>query len=215
MKKLCLFDLDGTIIEPHTAITKGVQYALASFGIEVEDRNQLNHFIGPPIRDSFRESYNFTEKNDLDALADKYFEYFTMQGIYENFLYPGAEEMLQSLRDAGFMLVIATSKLTDNSVKIAEYLKFEHYFDLIVGCNADGSRSIKKDIIEFILNEVKGEYLPVMIGDRKYDLIGAREAKIKGIGVTWGYGSREELEAEKPDLIVDTMDELVRVLVAN
>ena len=216
MNKLCLFDLDGTLIDPHTAITKGIQYALASVGIEVTDRNQLNPFIGPPLRDSLREFYNFTDADEIERLVCKYHEYFSENGIYENTLYPGVIEMLEQLKDAGCTLTIATSKLMVNAVKIAEYLKFDQYFDLIIGCELDGSRSRKCEIIDYILAAIDPvrENFPVMIGDRKYDIIGAREMGIDSIGVTWGYGSKEELEKENPTLIAESIEELLHTIIS-
>ena len=214
MKKLCLFDLDGTLIDPHTAITKAAQYALALEGIKIADRNELNPLIGPPLRDSLRELYNFTDPEQIERIVDKYREYFLEKGIYENELYPGVIDMLKQLKNAGLTLTIATSKLMISAQKIAEYLEFDKYFDLIIGCEYDGARSHKSEVIDYILDKLdpNKQCSPVMIGDRKYDIIGAKEMGIDSIGITWGYGSREELEMESPGLIVDSVEELGRVL---
>ena len=214
MNRLCLFDFDGTLIDPHTAITTAAQYALATEGINVMDRNELNPFIGPPLRDSLQEFYNITDQEKIERIVDKYREYFLEHGIYQNKLYPGVIAMLQQLKDAGLTLAIATSKLMQSAQKIAEYHEFDHYFDLIIGCEYDGTRSRKSEIIDYILTRLDPErrYSPIMIGDRKYDIIGAREMEIDSIGVTWGYGSREELERENPTLIVDSVEALSRVL---
>ena len=214
MKKLILFDLDGTLIDPHTAITKAMQHALALEGIEIVDRNQLNPFIGPPIRDCLRELYNMTDTEKIERIVSNYREYFLEKGIYQNTLYPGIIHMLQQLKDAGLTLTIATSKLMVSAKKIAEYLEFDHYFDLIIGCEYDGTRSHKREVIDYILDELdpKRQYSPVIIGDRKYDIIGARETGIESIGITWGYGSREELAQEHPTLIVDSVETLCRTL---
>jgi len=215
MKKLCLFDLDGTLIEPHTAITKGVQYAMAFEGIEIVDRNTLNPFIGPPLRDSLRTCFDITDAEQIERIVSNYRDYFLEKGIYENELYPGIIDMLEQLKDAGCVLAIATSKLMLSAQKIAEYLQFDHYFDLIIGCEFDGTRSHKSEVIDYVLKALDPhrQHAPVMIGDRKYDIIGAREMGIDSIGITWGYGDREELEKEQPTLILDSVAELGRVLV--
>ena len=216
MKKLCLFDLDGTLIDPHTAITTGFQYALRSVGIEVEDRNQFNAYIGPPLQDAFRAFHHFTDA-EVDRLVGKYREYFTENGIYQNHLYPGIIEMLNHLKAADMTLTIATSKLKDFAERIAKHLDFDGYFDAIVGCELDGTRGRKREVIDYILQafDPDRQYAPVMIGDRKYDIIGAREMGIDSIGITWGYGSREELEQENPTMIVDSVEELCQVLVSG
>jgi len=191
-----------------------MQHALALEGIEIVDRNQLNPFIGPPIRDCLRELYNMTDTEKIERIVSNYREYFLEKGIYQNTLYPGIIHMLQQLKDAGLTLTIATSKLMVSAKKIAEYLEFDHYFDLIIGCEYDGTRSHKREVIDYILDELdpKRQYSPVIIGDRKYDIIGARETGIESIGITWGYGSREELAQEHPTLIVDSVETLCRTL---
>lgn len=212
-KRLCLFDLDGTLIDPFNAITTGIQHGLRSVGVDVEDRRQLTQFIGPPIRDSLREYGNFTE-DEIELIVSNYRAYFAEKGIYENTLYPGVVDMLKQLKDAGYTLSIATSKLESSAVAILKYLEFGQYFDLVVGCEADGTRSHKSEVIKSVLDELdpNRQYLPVMIGDRKYDIIGAREMGIDSIGVLWGYGSREELMAEAPGVIVGSVGELREVL---
>jgi len=216
MKNLCLFDLDGTLIDPYTAITKGVQHALRTIGFDIADRNELRRFIGPPLRDSLQEiNPKFTD-TDIDEIVSKYREYFLEFGIYENHLYPGVIEMLDRLKEAGLPLAIATSKWRVSAQKIAEYLKFGHYFDHIIGCEADGTRSSKAEVISHVLSlyDLKNESAlkPIMIGDRKYDIIGARETNVPCIGITWGYGSKKELQAENPWLIVDSIEELCDIL---
>ena len=105
---LCLFDLDGTLTDPKEGITKSVAYALGSFGMHTNDLDELKKFIGPPLRDSFREYYGFTESEAEVAVA-KYREYFSETGIYENVIYGGTIGMLERLKDFGITMVIATS----------------------------------------------------------------------------------------------------------
>ena len=213
MKRLCLFDLDGTLIDPHTAITTGVQVAMKEVGVDIPDRNQINHFIGPPIRDSIRTMGNFTDE-EIERVVDKYREYTFEKGIYQNTLYSGIIDMLERLKSEGFTLTIATSKMLIMANQIADNLKFSQYFDLIMGCEPDGTRSRKSEVINAVLERYKNPIKPVIIGDTKYDIIGAKEAGISSIGVTWGYGSFEELQTAGADIIVDSMDELYGVLLS-
>ena len=215
MKKLCLFDLDGTLINPYDAITKGAQFALASAGIKIPDRSLLTTFIGPPFRDSVRENYDLTE-NQIESVYIKYLEYFSDKGIYENTLYPGVIDLLEFLKKKGFILVIATSKLMVNAQKIADYLEFSSYFDMIIGSERDGRRSRKRDIINYILAAKPGyeKNSTVMIGDRKYDIIGAKETGIDSIGCMWGFGSREELEQAGATWIANSIKDLNILLTA-
>ena len=215
MKDLCLFDLDGTLTDPKEGITKSVSYALNSFGIQVASLDDLVTFIGPPLRDSFRKYFHFTEK-ETEIAVGKYREYFSETGIFENFLYQGVSEVLEQLKAHGITMVIATSKPTVFAKKITEHFGIRKYFDLIAGSELDGTRSRKSEVIDCALNLVDPlrKKLPVMIGDREHDIIGARETGIDSIGVTWGYGSRMELEAAKATRIVDNPNEMCRVILS-
>jgi len=216
MKKLYMFDLDGTLIDPHTAITKGIQFALSHIGIHVDDRNELNCFIGPPIRDSLREFYQIDDPATVEPLVEKYLEYFAKNGIYENSLYSGVLTMLETLQATDCILTIATSKLMTNAIKIAKHLQFSHYFEQIIGSELGGGRSQKVEVISHLLSltDPKNEHLAIMIGDRKYDIIGAKKAeqalnrRIISIGCTWGYAAPNELKTENPDFIANNIAEL-------
>lgn len=216
MKDLCLFDLDGTLTDPKEGITKSVSHALKSFGIVVPDLNELTIFIGPPLRDSFRKYYNFSETEAETAVA-KYREYFSETGIFENSLYEGVIDMLTRLRDNGIKIVIATSKPTVYAEKIAEHFGFKKFMGLVAGSELDGTRSRKSEVIEYALSIIDPERkkMPVMIGDREHDIIGAKEIGIASIGVTWGYGSRSELEEAWATKIVASPNELCRLILEN
>ena len=213
MKTLCLFDLDGTIINPKEGITKSVQYALKFFSIEITNLDELQKFIGPPLRDSFREFYNFSEK-ETEKAVEKYREYFSEKGMYENTLYPGIIDLLKQLKTDGIVLAIATSKPTFFADKIAEHFNFKRYFDFIAGSELDGARSRKSEVIEYALDIIdpKRKKSPIMIGDRKHDIIGAKETGIESIGVTWGYGSHIELEESNATWIISSPKELYSIV---
>ena len=213
MYNLCLFDLDGTLTDSQVGITKSVDHALRFFGIQVVDLDELKKFIGPPLRDSFRQYCNFTEA-EVEKAIHLYREYFSETGIYENRLHDGVIEILSRLKAEGVQMVIATAKLTAYAERIAEYFHMSQYFDLVAGSELDGVRSRKGEVINYILNMIDPDRKKsaVMIGDSKHDMVGGREADIDTIGVTWGYGSRSELEEAKAMRIVDSFSELCDVI---
>lgn len=211
--KIILFDLDGTISDPKIGITKSVQYALRKMDTEEDNLDQLECFIGPPLQVSFAENYHFDEKAVAKAI-EFYRERFVEKGMFENELYPEIPELLKELKEQGLILVVATSKPTVFAEVILEYFKIAHLFDHIVGSNLDGTRTAKNEIIQYILEQYKTRELKefIMIGDRKHDLIGANNCGIDAMGVTYGYGSYEELNAYRPKHMVDSVKELKDVL---
>ncbi|MCL2373529.1 MAG: HAD family hydrolase [Defluviitaleaceae bacterium] len=213
MYNLCLFDLDGTLTDPKVGITKSVKHALAHFGIEVPSLDALEKFIGPPLRDSFREFYGFTPEEAELAVA-KYREYFPTKGIFENELYPGIMETLAKLQAHNITMAMATSKPTIYAEIIAEHFGFKRYFTAIIGSELDGRRGKKSEVIEYVLETLdpKRQMKPIMIGDRNYDIIGANETAISSIGVTWGYGSQAELAAAGATFIAGSPGELSEII---
>jgi phosphoglycolate phosphatase len=209
-----LFDLDGTLTDPKLGITKSIQYSLKHFGIIEEDIDSLKKFIGPPLKDSFIEYYNFSNEDANNAI-EKYREYFSEIGIFENRLYQGIKELLNTLHNEKKNLIIATSKPTVFAERILEYFKIHRYFNLVVGSNLDGTRSKKGEVISYVLKQYKCEAKNkiIMVGDRKYDIIGAKEAEIDSVGVLYGYGSIIELKGENPNYIVKNIDELKEILI--
>lgn len=211
-----LFDLDGTITDPMIGITKSVQYALAYYGIEVRDLKELISFIGPPLVDSFQEKYQFDEKKALEAV-DKYREYFSVTGIYENEVYDGMQTFLQELKNYGYRLSIATSKPEVYAKQIIEYFNLSPYFSGIYGSELDGTRKAKADVIAYAMEKLRitAKDDVVMVGDRKHDIIGAHANHLKAIGVLYGYGDKKELEEYYADWIVSDLEELKQVILTN
>lgn len=211
--KVILFDLDGTLTDPKIGITKSVQYALAKFGIEEPDLDKLIPFIGPPLVESFQEFYSL-DKEQAQTAVGYYREYFTKAGMYENAVYPGIKELLAKLKSAGKELIVATSKPTVFSEKIIEHFGLTQFFTAIVGSNLDGSRIHKDEVIAYALHDLTDVVYDkvIMVGDRKHDIIGAQKNGIASIGVTYGYGTREELEQAKPALLTATVEELGKLL---
>ncbi|UAL47856.1 HAD family hydrolase [Sutcliffiella horikoshii] len=214
--KIILFDLDGTLSDPKEGITKSVQYALEKMDIVEPDTDRLETFIGPPLQVSFAEYYGFDEKESIRAI-DFYRERFKEKGMFENVLYPNISLLLEALKESGFVLVVATSKPTIFAEQIIKYFELEEYFQLIVGSNLDGTRSSKTEIIQYILDNYtdfnRRDF--VMIGDRKHDIIGAKNTGIDSIGVTYGYGSQEEIRDAEPTYIISSVDDLMGLLLAS
>lgn len=204
-----LFDLDGTLTDPGLGIINSVQYALKHFGIIEKDRESLKKFIGPPLRESFMVYYAFDEVQAVHAI-EKYREYFRDKGIYENAVYPLIPELLEELYDGGKKMILATSKPTEFAVRILDHFGLAKYIHFTAGSNMDGSRTIKGEVIAYAINQCQLKISPniVMVGDRKHDLIGARETGIDSIGVLYGYGSRDELENEQPTNLARSVEEL-------
>ena len=215
-KEYVLFDLDGTLTDPKQGITKCVQYALQSFGIEEPDLDKLEPFIGPPLKNSFMEFYGFDDERAEAAVA-KYRERFQDTGIFENEIYKGIPEMLKKLKSRGLHLGVASSKPTVFVKRILEHFKLDSYFDVVVGSELDGSRVEKVEIVQEALRRFfpSGKVLKhkvFMVGDRKFDAEGARLAGVESVGVTFGYGSMEELMEAHADYIVRSVEELRRFL---
>ncbi len=214
--KVLLFDLDGTLSDPKVGITKSVQYALKKMNIIHHDLDQLECFIGPPLTQSFSDFYHFNEAQSEQAI-NYYRERFTKKGMFENILYDQIPELLKHLKEQGFTLIVATSKPTVFAEHILKFFKLDPFFDSIVGSHLDGTRSLKGDIIQYILSTYysykKSDF--VMIGDRKHDVIGAHQTGIDSIGVGYGYGTLEELQAAQPNSIAQSVNELKQLLLKN
>lgn len=201
-------DLDGTITDPKEGITKSVAYALNYYGIQVENLDTLEKFIGPPLSDSFQDFYGFDREKSLEAV-EKYREYFKDKGIFENRLYPGMEHLLQTITEQGGKLVLATSKPEVFAKRILEHFHVAEYFTFAAGSTLDTTRNKKADVIRYALDTLGiAPEEAVMIGDREHDVIGAKENGMECISVLFGYGDREELETAGANVIVETVEEL-------
>lgn len=208
MIKYLLFDLDGTITDPKEGITKCVQYALSKFDIE-EDCDNLLSFIGPPLTDSFMDFYGF-DKQKAELAIKYYRERYAKIGLFENSAIDGIHEVLEKLKNSGYTLAVATSKPTCFAISICEKYDFSKYFDIIMGSELDGTRTKKSEIIYEVLKQLNAKPEEVvMIGDRKYDIIGAKEVGTASIGVRFGYAEDGELEKAGADFIVGTPNELL------
>ncbi|HEM5210089.1 TPA: HAD family hydrolase [Streptococcus suis] len=215
MYQTILFDLDGTLTDSGQGILNSVAYALEKMGIEEPDTANLNRFIGPPLYESFSRFYQLSPE-DTQSAVDAFRVYFKEKGMFENQLYPGIIPLLEELRTAGKTLVIATSKPEIFAKQILEHFGIAHYFDVIAGASLDSSRISKADVIGYAINQL--EAFPkhaVMIGDREHDIEGARMHQLPAIGVLYGYGSKQEFEKAGATMIVETIQDLKRVLLTT
>ena len=209
-----LFDLDGTLTDPKEGITKSVAYALQHFGIQVKNLDSLTCYIGPPLAVSFPEYHGISEEDTPTAVA-KYRERFSDVGWAENLVYDGIEQMLDALKQAGKKLLVATSKPEVFAVRILEHFGLDGYFDLICGApmhapKGHGKADVIRDALERAgISELSGA---IMVGDRLHDVEGAHKIGLPCIGVLYGYGDREEMEACRADYIAEDVEALRAML---
>ena len=221
MYKYCLFDLDGTLTDPREGITKSVQYALKKQGIEEPDIKKLEFFIGPPLRDSFMQAYGMSRQKAEESVAF-YRERFAPIGVLENKIFEGIPQLLKELSENSVKIAIASSKPTVFVHQILEHFGIKEYFDVIVGSELDGRRDTKEEVVEEALKQLgilemaasDRQAACAMIGDRKFDIQGAKAFGLTGVGVRFGFADEGELEAEGADYIVDTVKELQKLLLS-
>lgn len=207
-----IFDLDGTITDPGTGITRSIQYALGKYGIS-EKTEALYKFIGPPLRESFMKYFGFSREQAEEAVS-YYREYFSVTGIFENEVYPGISELLTALSSGGSRIYMATTKPLVYAEKILHHFDLHRYFTSIAGSNLDGTNGAKNELISGLITGygIADPLTAVMIGDRSYDIEGAKANRISSIGVSWGYGEPGELNDACPDYIVDNIADLAKIL---
>ena len=212
-RKCILFDLDGTLSDPGEGIINSLIHALKHFGIE-GDPAILRKFIGPPLTESFKEHFNFDDEQTAEAIRI-YRKYFHDHGVLKNEIYPGIPELLQDLTKTGKTLAVATTKPEVYAHQVLEYFEIDRFFqkELVVGSYLDGRRTNKAELIATAIKRLGGKPQDqVMVGDRKFDIIGAKANGIDVIGVTYGYGERDEIEAHEPTAIAASVDELRELL---
>ena len=212
---LILFDLDGTLTDSGEGITKSVQYALSKFGIEEPELENLRKFIGPPLIESFENYYGFSREDAVRA-RNIYKERYLPIGWKENRPYDGIEAVLDELQKAGIMLGVATSKPEDVTEKVLEYFDLKKYFSVICAAPNNGLNGEKPGRIRAAIEEARAlgcaaKHM-IMVGDTRFDVLGAHECGIPCVGVRWGFCVEGEFEACDTEYIVDTMEELKEIL---
>lgn len=229
-----LFDLDGTLTDPKEGITKSAQYALHFMGVEESDLDSLEKLIGPPLRVSFQEFYGFDEKQTTEAIL-KFRERYNTTGVFENEIYAGMKELLCECKECGIRLAIASSKPQYLVEKVLERFEIGQYFDVIVGCIDEGKRDTKLEVMEEALRclfpdgTCKGDAEDtrdmtkwdfereqvIMVGDRKFDIEGAKHFGLDSLGVTYGYAPDGELKKAGADYLADSIAGMRKVLLGR
>lgn len=212
--KYILLDLDGTICESKEGIINSYVYALDKYNIKIDDYDEMDKVIGPPLSKSFAEFYGFDEGTVKEAIG-YYRKYYGEKGIFENRLYDGIPNLLKNLKETGKKLFVATSKSELYVSKILEHYDILQYFDGVVGSATDGSRIEKEDIIRYILRNMMCDdnlESAIMIGDRKFDIEGAHANNMDSIAVLYGYGTENELSGCNPTFIAPTVADIFRIL---
>ncbi len=204
MIKYVLVDLDGTITDSEEGVTKSIAYALEDYGIHVGDLRSLRKYIGPPITWSFADA-GLKPEQVIPAI-ERYRERYNRVGLYEARVYDGVPEMLKKLREAGKILILATSKPIGFAEKVMKHFGVDVLMDDLCGAGSDTERNTKSAVIDYILEKhnITDKAEALMLGDTRFDVEGANISGIRTMGVLWGFGSRESLEKEGAAYIVST-----------
>lgn len=212
---LIFFDLDGTLTDPKAGITRCIQYALEGQDVPVPSADDLEWCIGPPLRDSF---VHLLDEARADAAVQRYRERYATLGWAENVPYAGIQTLLASLCEAGASLYVATSKPHVFASQILEHFELLPFFERVFGAELDGTRGTKTELLAFALAEVaasKGAFTQQtahMVGDRRFDMEGARAHNLHAVGVTYGYGSSAELQAAGAQVLASSPADLLPIL---
>lgn len=209
-KKTLLFDLDGTLTDSGVGIIHCVQIALEQLGLPIPPKEEMRVVVGPPLVDSFARFGVRAE--DLDEAVRIYRVHYQDFGKYENFPYPGIEELLKKLQADGHLMYVATSKPEAMSIDILEHFGLAKYFHRICGASMDHSRNSKDKVIEYLLKEVETTDKILMIGDTIYDVVGSKQLGIPCVAVSWGYGIIDEMRDAGALHIAENMDNLYQII---
>ena len=210
MAKTILFDLDGTLTDSGEGIINCVIYALEKFGLPIPPRENLRYFVGPPLHESFVKQGVPAQRAE-EAVA-VYRERYVPTGMFENSPYPGIRELLEKLREEGHTLYVASSKPEWMCVDILKHFDLAKYFAMVCGATMDTSRTNKEAVIEYLIQENGRADNMIMVGDTKFDVLGAKAHGIPCIGVSWGYGTSAQMQEAGAVAIADTMEQLLNLL---
>jgi phosphoglycolate phosphatase len=209
------FDLDGTLTDPAPGIGACFLHSARALGHTALTEASVRRYIGPPIREAFGEILGTRDVERIEEALRIYRERFSTIGLFENAVYPGVPDALARLCAAGHSLSIVTSKAAVYAERIVDHFGLRRFTPRVYGAELSGERSTKAELVAHAL---AGERLApaqaCMIGDREHDVLGAKAHGVATIAVTWGYGSRSELEAAGADQLVDTLEQLIAAVAA-
>lgn len=209
--KNILFDLDGTLINTGEGIISSIKKTARDMRLSVLSDDVLSSFIGPPLKDAFISVYKMDTKRAEEAVGI-FREYYSREDMLRCNPYEGIMELLEALYARGHRLFTATSKPTPFAVKILDHFGFSHFFEEIAGSGPNNTRSKKAEVISYLMEKYGlNSDDTFMVGDKAQDLTGAAACSIKGIGVTYGFGTSEELEAKPHICIVSSPGDILRV----
>ena len=211
-KKSVLFDLDGTLTDSGEGIINCAILALEHFGLPIPSREKMRVFVGPPLVDSFI-AHGVPADRAAEAV-EVYRSRYIPIGIFENTPYPGIRELLETLQRRGHKIYVATSKPEEMAKQILEHFDLAKYFTMICGASMDTSRNTKEAVIAYLLETTGEQGNMVMVGDTKFDVLGAKHHGIPAIGVSWGYGTVDDMESSGAAAIAHSTHELLKLLEA-
>ena len=213
-----IFDLDGTLIKSEEGLFDSITYALEKSGVDPGDRKDMKRMIGPVLWESFQKFYNMSAE-EADRANAYFVEAYDKEGLYNASVYEGVEQMLETLRNAGRILLVVTAKPRDMAERVLNHTGIDQYFQAVIG-PARGNKktdkgSLLKEALSFLAKT--GTYhfqkeQAVMVGDRMFDMQGAAETGIRSIGVLYGYGDRQELIDAGATLLADTPAVVVKCI---
>ena len=210
MKKAILFDLDGTLTDSGAGIIHCGQLVLQHYGLPIPEAKDMRWMVGPPLRVSFPRLHIPEEK--IEEAIEIYRYHYERTGIFENDPYAGIETLLQKLKEDGHRLFVATSKPEYMALEVLNRFDLTKYFELVCGCQRDGVRDKKADVIAYLLQYIHDDEEVIMVGDTVFDVLCAKEHNIPTVVVGWGYGKEQEMLDAGAVAVTHTMEELYQFL---
>ena len=210
-----LLDLDGTLVDSQRGMFASCLAALRELGHHPDNSLDMKSIIGPPLEDMLQALLQAHGDHRVDEAVVAYRKHYGEIGLLESEPYPGISRALEEMQRAGVRIYLATSKRETFARRILENQKLVTYFDGIYGSVPSGRLDRKPELLAHILSEqnIRASH-SVMVGDRRFDVSGAHAVNMRGVGVLWGYGSRDELEAAGADRIVERTADLARIVVS-
>ncbi|MCR4568001.1 MAG: HAD hydrolase-like protein [Pseudobutyrivibrio sp.] len=217
MIKNILFDLDGTLVDSAPGIINGLKIALEKFGYDIPDYGTLRKCVGPPFTYSFP-NYLHIKDEDFDGAVAAYRYYYDIEnGLFNADVFEGVEGLLQALVKRGYNLIVCTSKPEPTARKLLDGLGISNYFTDICGATMDAKIDTKAEVIDLCFERapwmIKDE--TILIGDTKFDCDGANEKEIDCLGITWGFGDKEDLVEHGAIQVLDEPSEVLDYIEAN